>query len=299
MATVNLVITAAGLAEVINAQNNGTAPVILSQVGFGTGQYSPTENQTTLTNEFKRLSTISGGSVGDNIIHVTITDASNDAYTVNEIGVYTSTGTLFAVASQNIPLILKASAAQVQLAVDIVFTAGDPDSITVGDTNFQMHPATTTMQGIVELATDAEVQAGTDGTRAITPKALAARTATTGRIGLVELATAQEGIAGSDGTRAITPQVLTAAFVRQHGESGFQKLPGGFIMQWGRALIAADGTTRIVFPTAFPNACTYADAVSLTEIQLDYSISTKDANGVAFKHNGNGGNNSSWIAIGY
>lgn len=34
-------VTNAGIQEVINAEQNGTAPVVLTQVGLGTGQYTP------------------------------------------------------------------------------------------------------------------------------------------------------------------------------------------------------------------------------------------------------------------
>lgn len=60
MAVINILITDAGLAEVINAEQNGTAPVVLTEVGLGTGQYTPSADQTALKSEFKRLSTIAG-----------------------------------------------------------------------------------------------------------------------------------------------------------------------------------------------------------------------------------------------
>jgi hypothetical protein len=299
MAAINIIITDAGLAEVINAEQTGTAPVVLTEVGLGTGQYTPDASRTSLVAEFKRLNAIAGGSIGDNALHLTAQDSGSDAYTVYEFGIYTSSGTLFAVYSQPIPILQKASVAHALLAMDIVLTNIDPDSVTVGDTNFQLNGATTTKQGIVELATGEEVIAGTDGSRAVTPSALSARTATTGRTGLVELATNAEAIAGTDGSRAITPAALAAAFVREQLETGFQKVPGGTLIQWGKALIAPDGTTRIVFPQAFPNACQYASALSTDAVQPSYSVASKSAEAVNFKHNGNGGVNSVWFAVGY
>ena len=50
----SIIVTDAGIEEVINAERNGTAPVVLTQVGFGTGQYTPTHDQTALHEEFKR-----------------------------------------------------------------------------------------------------------------------------------------------------------------------------------------------------------------------------------------------------
>lgn len=299
MAAINIIITDAGLAEVINAEQNGTAPVVLTEVGLGTGQYTPDASQTALTEEFKRLTAVAGGAIGDNAIHLTAQDAGTDSYTVYEFGIYTASGTLFAVFSQPVPILQKASAAHALLAMDIVLTNIDPDSVTVGDTNFQLNGATTTKQGIVELATGEEVVAGADAFRAVTPAALTARTSTTGRTGLVELATNAEAIAGTDGSRAITPAALAAAFVREQLETGFQKMPGGTLIQWGKALIAPDGTTRIVFPQAFPNACQYASAVSTDGVQTAFSVASRSAEAVNFRHNGNGGVNSVWFAVGY
>ena len=172
MANINIIITDAGIAEIVNAENNGTAPVVWSEVGYGTGQYTPSATQTALRGEFKRIDTISGGGAGDNILHITAEDSSNDAYSVYEIGVFTETGTLFAVCSQSTPIIAKAAAASALIALDIVLSNVNPDSVTVGDTNFVLNAATTEKQGIIELATDAEAKAKTDTHRAITPATL-------------------------------------------------------------------------------------------------------------------------------
>lgn len=294
-----IVVTDAGIAEVVNAEKNGTAPVLLSHVAFGSSQYTPDAGQTAMKGEFKRFDSVSGGSVGDNTIHLTVSDASNDTYTVYEVGVFTESGTLFAIYSQNTPILQKASAAQALIAIDFVLTNVDPDSVTVGDASFILPPATTVIQGIVELATAEETITGSDATRAVTPASLSARTATTGRRGLVELATATEAAAGTDGDRAVTPYAMVAAFIRQHLETGYQKIPGGTVMQWGKALVANDGTTRIVFPSAFPNACAFAGAFSLDDVQPAFSVASMDEAAVNFKHTGNGGINSAWFAIGY
>ena len=77
--------------------------------------------------------------------------------------------------------------------------------------------ASTTVKGIVELATDAEAQAGTDDLRAITPLKLF------------------NSLKGSN-------QSLSA--------SGYQKLHGGLIIQWGTNAVGA-----VTFPIAFPTNC--------------------------------------------
>ena len=168
----NFVITNAGLAEIVNAENNGTAPVVLSKVGIGTGKYTATADRTALAAEFKQFSTIKGGNIGDNIININVEDTSTETYSVYEIGIYTDSGTLFAVCSHTSPLIEKASVSKMMIAIDIVLTNVNPDSITLGDANFLLNSATTEEQGIIELATEAEAKAGTDTHRAITPKTL-------------------------------------------------------------------------------------------------------------------------------
>lgn len=51
---------------------------------------------------------------------------------------------------------------------------------------------------------------------------------------------------------------LTSMFERSHGESGYQKLPGGLIIQWGITADPANspsGSVSVTFPIAFPNKC--------------------------------------------
>lgn len=166
-------ITDAGLAALVNAQQNGTLPLVFETVQFGSGKYTPTAGQTALQSSFKTLSTIAGGAVGDNVIHITVSDVSSDEYEVYEVGVFTDGGVLFAVYSQNTPIIAKAAGSQALLAVDIVVAdASDTDITVSGDTSFANPPATTQTAGVVELATAAETTVGTDGSRAVTPATL-------------------------------------------------------------------------------------------------------------------------------
>ena len=295
-----IVITDAGLAEVVNAEQSGTAPVILAQVGIGTGQYQATEDMTTLVAETKRLGSIKGGAVGDNTIHITAADSSADAYSVYEIGVYTDTGVLFAVYSQSTPIVQKASGAEMMLAIDIILTNGNPDSVTVPDTSFVLTPATTERSGVVELATSAEAITGTDSIRAVTPAALSARSATTGRTGLVQLATTQETLAGTNNSKAITPLALAGAFPKMHSTAGYTKLPSGFILQWGEALIVNGGVgTTITYPIAFPNGCKGVYAMAKGTVSISYAVDAISVGNATLRHNGNGGVNTFWMAIGF
>lgn len=299
MATSSILITDAGLAEVVNAEQSGTAPVVITEVGYGTGQYTPTNDQTALKEEFKRLTTIAGGAVGDNVIHLAARDDTTEAYTVYEVGLYTASGTLFAVCSQTVPIIQKASQSQALLAIDLAVTDFSADSIAFGDTNFLNPPATTTTLGVVELATNEETIAGTDGTRAVTPKSLSARTSTESRTGLIRIALPAEVLAGKDNTKAVTPFTMFSAFLKDHGESGFQKLPNGLMLQWGKAAVAQDGSTLISFPVSFPTGCVFVNATSVGNIAADFKASDLTKGHATFKHNANGKISALWMALGF
>lgn len=173
--TDSFVITDAGLAEVVAAEEGGFAPVLITEVGYGTGKYTPTGDMTALTEEFKRLTTIAGGAVSENVIHLSALDDSSDVYTVYEVGLYTESGTLFAVYSQALPILTKVGRAQAMLAIDLAVSNMSAGSIAFGDTNFLNPPATTETLGVVELATEEEALAGEDDSRAITPKTMKAK----------------------------------------------------------------------------------------------------------------------------
>lgn len=166
----HVVITSAGLAALVNAENNGTLPVKITKFGLGTGNYTPSADQTALQSKFKEITALSGGDVGDNTIHVTMSDTSSDAYTVNEVGVYLEDGTLFAVSSQPTGAILqKASGSQGLLSIDLVISGGTSGITVDGDTNFFNPPATTQVSGVVKLASLDDIKAGTDSKKAVTP----------------------------------------------------------------------------------------------------------------------------------
>ena len=122
--------------------------------------------------------------------------------------------------------------------------------------------ASTTVKGVVELATDAETQTGTDSVRAITPSNLSSRTATETRTGVVELATDAEAQAFT-ADKFIDGAKLNTAFKGSNqslATSGYQKLPGGLILQWlgipeSNTQAAVVGTYPIAFPNGFLSAC--------------------------------------------
>lgn len=160
-----ITITDAGRAEVINATNTGTAPVEITQIGLGTGQYAPSPTQTALQAETKRLTTIAGTIVDPDTIHVTIRDETADAYNVSEFGLYTASGTLFAVYSDITgPFIQKSAQSTLLLAVDVILGTLDATSLTFGDTSFANPPAAPTVLGVVKTM---DGQQDTDETRVL------------------------------------------------------------------------------------------------------------------------------------
>jgi len=204
-----IIITDAGRAALINAQNTGTGPVLLSQIALGTGNYNPLPGRLALAAEFKRLNTIGGAVVAHDTIHVTIKDESADAYTASEFGIYTDGGVLFAVYSAPVGSVTaKAAPAVMLLAFDMVLSTIAANSVTFGAVQFVNPPATTEVVGVVELATNAETQAGTDATRAVTPAGLSSRTATETRAGLASVATQAQTDTGADDATIVTPKKL-------------------------------------------------------------------------------------------
>lgn len=168
----SMLITSAGLREVVNAEHDGTAPIKLTQIAFGTGKYVPSAERTSLEAEFKRFDAISGGAVGDNVLHVSARDASSETYVVYEIGLFTESGTLFAVCSDEMPLIQKSARSQALLSIDMAVVGFFAESIVLGDTNFLNLPATTTTAGVVYLASDSDIEEGTSISKVVTAKAL-------------------------------------------------------------------------------------------------------------------------------
>ncbi len=167
------VITSAGLAALVNAEHNGTLPVKITKFGLGTGNYTPTAEQTALQNKFKDIEALTGGDVGDNVIHVTMNAVSSDASTVNEVGVSLADGTLFAVSSLPVGAILqKAAGSQGMMSIDLVVQGGSSVITIDGDTNFLNPPATTVTAGVVKLASLADIEAGIDGTKSTTPSSV-------------------------------------------------------------------------------------------------------------------------------
>lgn len=182
MAGFQIKVTDAGRAALVNAQNNGTLPVLITQAGVTATAFTATGGTTAVPGELKRLATIAGGASAVDTLHVTIRDDGSSNYTLRGFGLYLADGTLFAAYGQADPILEKAAQSTLLLAADVIFADIDASLIVFGDTNFTVGPATTSAAGISELATPEEAITGADSTRAMTPAA--AKAALDARLGV-------------------------------------------------------------------------------------------------------------------
>jgi len=158
--SIDIVITDQGLAELVNAQNDGSKAMRLTHAKLGRGQYKAEASQTDLQEPFKTLNTVSGEVIAEHLIHVTLKDESPDEYEVGEFGLYTDTGILFALYSQEADkgwVLDKNELATLLLAIDIALIQTTTDNIEFGDVEFISPPATYERKGVVQLANQESV----------------------------------------------------------------------------------------------------------------------------------------------
>lgn len=98
--------------------------------------------------------------------------------------------------------------------------------------------------------------------------------ATESRAGVARLATALLAQGQADDATVLTPRKLADGFKganQQIGISGFQKFPGGLILQWGA--LTVNNTASINLPTAFPNAVLGVSANAMSAVDSATSSS--------------------------
>lgn len=188
---------------------------------------------------------------------------------------------------------LKTCAGAAMAAGANVPTCDEMDAaIAAGVASATIPDATDTVKGKVELATTAEATAGTSTTLAVTPAGVAAAIAaapaatptaqamadaiaadagaqTTLAGSLVDNlgATPAETIAGVIDNKLVSPADLTAwsgdKFANSLTGNGFQKLPGGLILQWGVG-VTTNGSVTVTFPISFPTAALHLQVTQTT-----------------------------------
>lgn len=165
----DIIITAAGLQALINAEHSGTNKVTLSKVQLGNAYFEPSEQTTDIGNVVAELTTVGGSTVSATEIQVNATDSSDSVYTVRSVGIFTSDNILFAVGSSQDPILQKVATSQALFTFNILLSNGNPQYINFGDISFSNPPATQTTAGITRFATNTEAEEATDGTIALTP----------------------------------------------------------------------------------------------------------------------------------
>lgn len=161
--SMQIVITDAGLAAIIDAQNSGLT-LRITEMRVGSGQWNPTSAATALQSEIKPITNISGEETLPGVLRINIVDDSTDAYQAGELGFFDASGTLIALYSQTSGYVTeKASGSALVMALDLTLTTVDPAAISFGSTNFVLPAGTTSKPGVVELAINDEVDAGKQG----------------------------------------------------------------------------------------------------------------------------------------
>ena len=95
----------------------------------------------------------------------------------------------------------------------------------------------------------------------------------------------------------LTPR---SEFAVSFGVSGYQRLPSGLIMQWGRVTVPATSGVTWVFPVAFPTACLGVWATSLTANAEDcYVTAMTPTYADVDNHPGQQSNVGQMLAIGW
>lgn len=157
-----LTVTAAGIAALIAAQNNGTNAVLVSQIGLTAAAFDP-ESAHRLPAEIKRITTFAGEAVSADTIHVNIADDSADTFTLRGFALYLDDGTVFALYGNPVltTIIEKSTAATMLLSCDVRFARIDATQITFGDSTWTNPPASETVLGVSRRATRIQAIGGT------------------------------------------------------------------------------------------------------------------------------------------
>jgi microcystin-dependent protein len=158
-------VTDAGRAALRNAAGDGTNAV---RIAYATVTATALTSGQPVPDEIKRIASIAGGATAADTIHITISDASKDVYSVRGFGFYLADGTLFASYGQADVIVEKSAGAVMLLACDVQFASVSASQITFGDTTFVNPAATQDTLGVMKIATDDDARTGRDAQKAMT-----------------------------------------------------------------------------------------------------------------------------------
>jgi len=125
------VITKAGLAAILRADNTGIAAQI-THIALGTQGYTPSADQKSLIAQTAKYPIAGGERLSSTLLHLTALADDGRAFWVREIGFLLSDGTLLAVWSDpTTPLTYKSATTDLLLAYDLSLAALPADSVTI------------------------------------------------------------------------------------------------------------------------------------------------------------------------
>lgn len=158
-------------------------------------------------------------------------------------------------------------------------------------------PADATLTALAGLATVADRMIYTTGSDAFALTALTAFARTL--LDDADAATARTTLGLGD----VALKTMAADFASSLVANGYQKLPGGLIIQWGDfgdTSWAADTVRTITFPIAFPVACMGVVGITgnISPNSAFPTIPTTSPTGFATAFNTSGANTIRWLAVG-
>lgn len=260
MPALTLMLTAAGLDALVDAQSGATDPIVITELGLSDTAFTMAPTLEALPGEFKRIEAVAGQSAAANIIHMVAQDSSAEIYSAYGVGLFLSDGTLFATYAQAEPIVTKVSIAAFLIAFDVAFIDAIDTAIEFGDASFLYPPATESTKGVAELATTAEADAGTDTQRIMTPALVkrvldAAVTLLTAAINAVDAAQTAARTAAvaaiNASLTALTGRTITGAGLATGGGDLSANRTITVTAATAAELQAATATDKAVTPAAF------------------------------------------------
>lgn len=165
---------------------------------------------------------------------------------------------------------------------------------------------TTLADSIWMLTTDAPIVVGTTALTFVQKDAVDVPDASTTVKGIVELATDGEAQALSSALLALTPSTLNTALKGANqslSTNGYQKLPGGLILQWAVVgSIGSNSNSSFPFPISFPNSvlAVFTSRKSSNSDGVRYPMSwLATSTTLTLYGDDYGADNANYFAIGY